>query len=238
MIHGYVENSLIIEELFKNINSNQISMFQVFLRLITAGISGFVISAIYRLYHKLDIFISDMMYSLIFLSLIICTAMMIIGNNLASAFGLVGAVSIIRFRTSVKSAREMSFVFFAVVTGMACGLGYIHLALIGLIFTGIIMVGVYYFHGKDELKKHYQYKIKISFDGTASLRKVIEETLTLHCIAVHFKTLKIEKQRISCTYVISLEYIENIDDIISALEEKNQLEKIKIQFSKKEQLLL
>jgi len=48
---------------------------------------------------------------------------MVIGNNLARAFGLVGAMSIIRFRTAIKETQDIIFIFFALAIGMASGVG-------------------------------------------------------------------------------------------------------------------
>ncbi len=63
---------------------------------------------------------------------------MVIGNNLARAFGLVGAMSIIRFRTAVKETQDIMFIFFALSIGMAVGVGLHVIALFSSIFIGII----------------------------------------------------------------------------------------------------
>jgi Domain of unknown function (DUF4956) len=172
-----------------------------------------------------------MMHTLIFIALIISSAMMIIGNNLASAFGLVGAVSIIRFRTVVKSARDMSFVLFAVVAGMSCGLGYLLLALIGLFFTGFIMVSVYFFPVKKVQKKDDLYRIKINYKGAYSEKTEIEKILNEQCRTFSFNTMKMEDGKITFTYIITLENIDLIQPIIASIEDIPQLEKIKILFS-------
>jgi uncharacterized membrane protein YhiD involved in acid resistance len=62
---------------------------------------------------------------------------MVIGNNLARAFGLVGAMSIIRFRTALKDSRDIAFVFFALAAGMAAGAGN---HLIGMVAIPMILV--------------------------------------------------------------------------------------------------
>jgi uncharacterized membrane protein YhiD involved in acid resistance len=65
---------------------------------------------------------------------------MVIGNNLARAFGLVGAMSIIRFRTVLKDTRDIGFVFYALAVGMAAGSGN---HLIGVVGCGIIGFIIY-----------------------------------------------------------------------------------------------
>jgi uncharacterized membrane protein YhiD involved in acid resistance len=64
---------------------------------------------------------------------------MIIGNNLARAFGLVGAMSIIRFRTAVKETQDIIFIFFSLSIGMAAGVGHYTLAIVGTLFVGTII---------------------------------------------------------------------------------------------------
>lgn len=64
---------------------------------------------------------------------------MVIGNNLARAFGLVGAMSIIRFRTAIKETLDIVYIFFGLAIGMAAGVGYHRLAIIGSLFIGTIL---------------------------------------------------------------------------------------------------
>jgi uncharacterized membrane protein YhiD involved in acid resistance len=65
---------------------------------------------------------------------------MVIGSNIARAFSLVGALSIIRFRTAIKEPRDVAFLFMTMAVGMACGTGY---WLIGLGFTLFAIPMVY-----------------------------------------------------------------------------------------------
>ena len=222
-----------LKELVKYVNYDQITLSEVLIRLFIAGISGFLIATIYRLYHGKDKSHVDMMHALIFISLIICSALMIIGNNLASAFGLVGAVSIIRFRTSVKSARDMSFVFFAVVIGMSCGLGYLLLAILGLIFIGIVMIAVYFIQINKQEEYLDLYNIKINYRGIPSERETIENILNSHCEIVDLDSLKIDNEKISYIYRVSIETIDVLEKILSSLD-NNKLTKLKIMFTKLE----
>jgi uncharacterized membrane protein YhiD involved in acid resistance len=66
--------------------------------------------------------------------------MMVIGNNIARAFSLVGALSIIRFRTAVKDTRDTAFVFFSLAIGMAVGTGNRQIALVGTVIICLIIL--------------------------------------------------------------------------------------------------
>jgi uncharacterized membrane protein YhiD involved in acid resistance len=65
---------------------------------------------------------------------------MVIGNNLARAFGLVGAMSIIRFRTALKETTDIIFIFFSLAIGMAAGVGLHVVSIGGTIFVGLVFL--------------------------------------------------------------------------------------------------
>jgi len=69
---------------------------------------------------------------LVLLSIIIAMVTQVVGESVGRAFTLVGALSIVRFRTVVEDTRDTAFVIFAVVVGMACGMGNLSVAVIGL----------------------------------------------------------------------------------------------------------
>ncbi|MBN1515204.1 DUF4956 domain-containing protein [Candidatus Sumerlaeota bacterium] len=59
--------------------------------------------------------------SIVILTMVVCMAMMVIGSNIVIAFGLIGALSVIRFRNILKDTRDTAFIFFALITGMGTG---------------------------------------------------------------------------------------------------------------------
>jgi hypothetical protein len=102
-------------------------------RVVLAAVYGFAAAAVFRLTlarNRPDV--RTMPTTLVLLSALIALVSMVIGNQLAQAFGLVGALSIIRFRTVVDDTADTAFVIFAVVIGMAIGNGYAVLATVGL----------------------------------------------------------------------------------------------------------
>jgi uncharacterized membrane protein YhiD involved in acid resistance len=70
------------------------------------------------------------------MAVLISAVTQVIGDNVARAFSLVGALSIVRFRTVVRDTRDTAFVIFAVVVGMSVGSGHVVVALLALFFTG------------------------------------------------------------------------------------------------------
>jgi uncharacterized membrane protein YhiD involved in acid resistance len=123
----------------QNILSVSLSIGEVFENLIVALICGLLITLFYRLTYRGPGMSYSFINSLIVLSLITAVVIMVIGNNLARAFGLVGAMSIIRFRTAIKETQDIIFIFFALAIGMASGVGLHALALASTVFIGLIL---------------------------------------------------------------------------------------------------
>lgn len=110
-----------------------ISTETVVVRVALAWAAGFVVAAVYvfGVDQKRDE-ARTLPTTLALLTVVIAVVTQVIGDNLARAFGLVGALSIVRFRTVVEDTRDTAFVIFAVVVGMAIGAGYPKLALVGI----------------------------------------------------------------------------------------------------------
>ena len=102
----------------ENINSNLIQEFQnvyfppeIITNLVLSFILGVVISVTYKKTHKGLSYSQSFMITNIFICVIVAMVIMIIGNNLARAFALVGALSIVRFRTVIKDTKDIAFIF-------------------------------------------------------------------------------------------------------------------------------
>ena len=129
-----------------------------------AAFHNFWLAEVYKIMNKSRRDNYVMMQSMVFISVILAGAMMVIGNNLAVAFGLVGAVSIVRFRMNVGSIMDMSFIFLSIVIGMACGLGFYFIATVIAVFTGVLMICIHFSSfGKKYFKDSMELEITIDF---------------------------------------------------------------------------
>lgn len=123
---------------FNNIFNVTATPQEILLNLVVALITGILISFFYRKSYSGPGYQASFVNSLILLVIITSIVIMVIGNNLARAFGLVGAMSIIRFRTAVKETQDIMYIFFSLAIGMAVGVGQHGLALFGSFFIGSI----------------------------------------------------------------------------------------------------
>lgn len=103
------------------------------LGLLLAFILGQLAAWLYIYTHKGLSYSRAFVQSIVLLTVILCLGMMVIGNNIAIAFGLIGALAVIRFRNILKDTRDTSYIFFTLITGLATGTQRFQLALLGAV---------------------------------------------------------------------------------------------------------
>lgn len=102
---------------------------------------GFLISLVYIYTHKKDVNSGNFIITLIMLPAIVSIIILLIGNNIARAFSLAGAFSLIRFRSAPGDSKDIAFAFFALGVGLACGMGFIAYAvLFAFILCGVMIL--------------------------------------------------------------------------------------------------
>ncbi len=105
---------------------------------------GFVLSAfigwIYKITHRGISYTQSFVFTLVINGMVVAMVMLIVGSNIARAFSLVGALSIIRFRNAVKETRDVGFIFFTMAIGMAVGTRFYTLAVIGAIVISLLIL--------------------------------------------------------------------------------------------------
>lgn len=119
------------------------SLQEIVVNAAVATVLGMLVSAVYRATHKGLSYSQSFTQTLVWVSLIVSIVMMVIGASLARAFALVGALSIIRFRTVVKDTKDTSFVFASLALGMAAGTGNYVLAGVAILFVVIVAVALH-----------------------------------------------------------------------------------------------
>ncbi len=109
----------------------------VALRLVAAMVFGAAVAFIYRRTRSENETSSSFTVTLVLLSILIAMVTQVIGDNVARAFSLVGALSIVRFRTVVRDTQDTAYVIFAVAVGMAVGASHPSVAVSGVAIVGV-----------------------------------------------------------------------------------------------------
>lgn len=116
---------------------------QIAANIAVAGILGFMIFVSYAISHRGTIYSKKFNVSLVVLTVLTAMVMTVIGNNVALSLGMVGALSIVRFRTAIKDSRDTVYIFWTIIVGICCGVGDFVVAGIGsgLVFLLLLVFG-------------------------------------------------------------------------------------------------
>lgn len=101
---------------------------------------GLIISLAYIKTNKKNGYSLNFPITLIMLPIIIAIIILLVGNNIATAFSLAGAFSIIRFRSAPGDPKDIAYVFFTLAVGLTCGMGYIVYAILFTIILCSLMI--------------------------------------------------------------------------------------------------
>ena len=107
--------------------------------VLSFALSAFI-GWIYKTTHRGTSYTQSFVFTLVLNGMIVALVMLVIGSDIARAFSLVGALSIIRFRNAVKETRDVGFIFFTMAIGMAVGTKFFLLAVVGTIFISAVIL--------------------------------------------------------------------------------------------------
>ena len=187
---------------------------EILINLALSFLLGVIVSLVYKKTHKGLSYSQSFMITNIFVAVIVCMVIMIIGNSLARAFALVGALSIIRFRTVVKDTKDTAYIFWSLAAGMASGTGSYFLALSGTTIISIIAFILHYTNFGSIIKSEFilQFRFEKNDETETSYLKSLKEFCNTHTLlnsepSSDNKTLKL-------TYDIVLKEEKDVNNFI------------------------
>ena len=132
------------ETLYELLNQQtNINWETILAHILMSALLGLLIFGSYAISHRGTIYSKKFNTSLVVLSVLTGTVMTVIGNNVALSLGMVGALSIVRFRTAIKDSRDTMYIFWAIIVGICCGVGDYTVAAIGscVVFLVLLLMG-------------------------------------------------------------------------------------------------
>ena len=123
--------------------------FNVALVLFAALIAGLIISVVYKKTYRGVLYSPNFAMTLIMLTLVTAPVVMAIGSNVALSMGMVGALSIVRFRTAVKEPLDTVYMFWAITMGILLGAGQYIISLVVVITISIILLVMSFVHFRN-----------------------------------------------------------------------------------------
>lgn len=120
-----------------------LSVEDIFLRVAISAVFALVVFVSYKITHSGSIYSAKFNITLVTLTILTTMVMTVIGNNVALSLGMVGALSIVRFRTSIKDSRDTAYIFWTIILGICCGVGDYIVAAAGsaIVFIVLLVLG-------------------------------------------------------------------------------------------------
>lgn len=201
--------------------SGTYSVADITLAMVLSLVLTSIIAKVYQRTHRGASYTQSFVHTLILMGMLVSLVMLIVGSNLARAFSLVGALSIVRFRNAVKETRDVGYIFFAMAVGMATGTRFYVLACVATAVISLAMVVLVRF----DLYKHTAttQMLKVQVPPDLGFESALDDVLLRH--TDESSLVSVESIRGGAlnevTYAIRLKASATISDLLREAREVN-----------------
>jgi len=181
--------------------------------MLAAFLCGMIIYIIYRYFYKGVIYNNNFNILLVLTAIVTCFIVIVISSNVVLSLGMVGALSIVRFRTAVKDPLDVGFLFWAVAVGITCGAGLYIISLAATVFISAVYILLIKVRNR---KRVYLLIVKYRVDAheavtktIASLRKVLKNRTTTNDMTEITYEIRVNENNTS--FVLELSKIDGVE---------------------------
>ncbi|WP_122640095.1 DUF4956 domain-containing protein [Romboutsia sp. Marseille-P6047] len=210
-----------LETIISSTTGESFTLTNTLLVIVSSLLLGLVISLVYMKTNKKNGYTSGFSITLIMLPVIISIIILLVGNNVARAFSLAGAFSIIRFRSAPGDPKDISYVFFTLAVGLTCGMGYIGY---GIIFTTILCAVILILDAiKFAIPKTKTMQLKITIPEDLNYEGVFEDILSKYTNSWNIEKVKTRDfgSLFELSYIIHMKPDSNQKKFIDELRCRN-----------------
>jgi uncharacterized membrane protein YhiD involved in acid resistance len=159
--------------------SGTFTVVDVIASLALSFILATIIGWVYRYTHKNVSYSQSYVQTLVMVISVISVIMLVVGSNIARAFALVGALSVIRFRNAIKETRDVGFIFLAMAVGMTTGTRFYLLAVAATVVICLVLMIMYRFSWFKLDVQRQVVKVQVPPEPEYTAR--VEDVLIEHC---------------------------------------------------------
>jgi len=190
--------------------------------------AGLVIGIVYKATHRGLTYSQNFVVTLVLMCITVSAVMMVIGSNLARAFALVGALTIVRFRTVIKDTRDTAFVFFSLTEGIAAGTGNYLLSAISTVFISIVALVLFKTNYGAYMRSEYVIRFRYDRDtGDESLYTKLISEKTSRSTLIHIEPADNGRYLI-LSYDITLRRGISAASLVTSLEKSSGLDRVSL----------
>lgn len=192
------------KDIFQTLNgvgtASSYTLSQIVVTVLVTLFCAMIIYLIYKSTYAGVLFSKHMGTTMIIVSVITSLIVMAISGNLALSLGMVGALSIVRFRTPIKDPRDLAFLFWSVTNGIICGVGAYKMALVSVLAVSACL---YFLSKRINWTSPYLLVLKMIDADEKSLRQILKD----HCVKVKERSSTIGKKETEVVYEIRLKEV-------------------------------
>ena len=197
-------------------NVTAVTPFDMFLALILAFGVGLFIFYVYKKTYQGVMYSSSFGVTLVALTMITTLVILAVTSNVVLSLGMVGALSIVRFRTAIKEPLDIAFLFWSIAVGIVLAAGMIPLAVIGSVFIGVILL--LFVNRKSSVNP---YIVVLQCDGAESENRAMDY-LKEHALRCVVKSKTARKGAVEVNAEIRLK--DDNTDFVNALSDLDGVE--------------
>ena len=200
-----------------------LSLQNIAARMVVAALMGLIVACVYHASHRKQLTESySFIVTMVLLTILVAMTTLVIDNNVARAFSLVGALSIVRFRTVVDDTRDTAFVIFAVVVGMAVGAGTVPVYVIGVPVVGFTSICLSLF-GRGLKAPFLERRLEIRVEGGIDSDSLLSELFRQQLYSQRLVAVSTAKQGAALDLIYSIRLI-NPDSSLAFVRSLAQLD--------------
>lgn len=197
-----------------------ISFLDMFIAMILSFAVGLFIMQVYKKTFKGVMYSSTFAMSLLALTLITTLIILGVTSNVVLSLGMVGALSIVRFRSAIKEPMDIAFLFWSISEGIVLGAGLIPLAILGVVFIGIVMV---LFANKKTTDNPYILVVNCKNDiSENSVLNILSKNVNKYCVKSKTispsngieMTIEVKLKNITTSFVNEVSKIEGVSNAV------------------------
>lgn len=189
-----------------------------------------LIGWVYKVTHRNISYSQSYVQTLVILGMIISLIMLVVGSNIARAFALVGALSVIRFRNAIKETRDVGFIFLVMGIGMACGTRFYLLAIAATVAICLAVVIMQRFNWFHLNVSRQVVKVQVPAEDGTDYTQEIAEVLIRH--TAEFELVSMESIRggalTELLYTVRLKKGTEAGELMSALRGRNAGQRVAV----------
>ena len=183
---------------------SKLSIENLLLVMGTTLLAGLLIYFTYKYFYRGGVYSENFGLLLVFVAMTIAFIIVTISSNLVLSLGMVGALSVVRFRTAIKDPLDVGFLFLSIAAGLTAGAGLFFIAIVGTAIVCMVFVAMNYL-GKRV--KTYLLIVQCDENAVEAVKDVLSKTKT------SIKTINSSQDRVELTYSVRISDESFVSDV-------------------------